>query len=74
MAYKKVIGNYQSNSDFSPDLVGFQITEGSQLFTLSNFFITPTPSTKSDYFYDTMGFSDPITLSNLNLTSCLKFR
>ena len=69
MAYKKVIGNYQSNSDFSPDLVGFQITEGSQLFTLSNFFITPTPSTKSDYFYDTMGFSDPITLSNLNLTS-----
>ena len=34
--YKKVIGNYQSNADFSPDLVGFQIVEGQ--FTNTNFY------------------------------------
>jgi len=69
MAYKKVIGNYQSNFDFSPDLVGFQITEGSPLMTLTNFYTTPVPSAKSSVFYDTEGFSQPVTLSDLNLTT-----
>jgi len=69
MAYKKVIGNYQSNSDFSPDLVGFQITEGSPLMTLTNFYTTPTTSTKNSLFYATEGFAQPVTLSDLNLTS-----
>ena len=69
MAYKKVIGNYQSNFDFSPDLVGFQITEGSPLMTLTNFYTTPTTSTKNSVFYETQGFSQPVTLSDLNLTS-----
>ena len=65
--YKKVIGNYQSNADFSPDLVGFQIVEGQ--FTNANFYTTPTPTGKSTVFYQTEGFAQPVTLNDLNITT-----
>ena len=65
--YKKVIGNYQSNADFSPDLVGYQIVEGQ--FTNTNFYTTPTPTGKSNLFYQAQGFSQPITLSDMNINS-----
>ena len=37
--------------------------------TLTNFYTTPTTSTKNSTFYETQGFSQPVTLSDLNLTS-----
>ena len=37
--------------------------------TLTNFYTTPTTSTKNSVFYETQGFSQPVTLSDLNLTS-----
>ena len=67
MAYKKVIGNYQSNADFSPDLVGFQIVEGQ--LTNTNFFTTTTPTGKSTIYYQTQGFAQPVTLNDLNLST-----
>ena len=68
MAYKRVIGNYQSNADFSPSLVGYQIAEGS-ITIFNNFYTTANLDSKSSIFYETQGFSQAISLSNLGITS-----
>tara|TARA_R110001583_G_scaffold195181_1_gene370295 strand:- start:16469 stop:20674 length:4206 start_codon:yes stop_codon:yes gene_type:complete len=68
MAYKKVIGNYQSNSDFTPGLVGYQITEGS-ITIFNSFYTTANDASKSNVFYETQGFSQAVSLSNLGITS-----
>lgn len=60
-AYKKRKG------DFSPDLVGFQLTKGTPLFTLGNFGVTTNLDPKSDTFFNTGVYSNTYTLDNLNL-------
>tara|TARA_R110001592_G_scaffold55185_3_gene168715 strand:- start:11605 stop:15792 length:4188 start_codon:yes stop_codon:yes gene_type:complete len=67
MAYKKIIGNYQSNADFSPNLVGYQVVEG-QLTLLSTFYTTSTTQPKTTEYYNTQNFSQPITLNTLSIT------
>jgi hypothetical protein len=68
MAYKRIIGNYQSNADFSPSLVGYQISEGS-ITIFNTFYTTANLESKSNIFYETQGFSQAISLSNLGITS-----
>ena len=68
MAYKKIIGNYQSNADFSPNLVGYQVVEG-QLTLLSSFYTTSSTQPKTTEYYTTQNFSQPITLNTLSITS-----
>ena len=61
-AYRKRKG------DFSPDLVGFQLTKGTPLFTLGNFGVTTNLEPKKDTYYNTGQFSQTYTLENLELT------
>jgi len=68
MAYKRVIGNYQSNADFTPSLVGYQITEGS-ITIFNNFYTSANLASKSSVFYETQGFSQAVSLSNLGITA-----
>jgi hypothetical protein len=55
--------------NFSPDLVGLQLTSegGTPLFTMGNFSITTNLDPKLSKTYITNSFSDFITLSNINL-------
>jgi hypothetical protein len=55
--------------NFSPDLVGLQLTSegGTPLFTMGNFSITTNLDPKLSKTYITSSFSDFITLSNINL-------
>mgnify|MGYP003143655755 CR=1 FL=1 len=68
MAYKKVIGNYQSNADFSPGLVGYQITEGS-ITMFNSFYTTANLEGRSGQFFETEGFSQAVSLSSLEINS-----
>lgn len=56
--------------NFSPDLVGLQLTNngGTPLFTMGNFNITTNVDPKLDKFYNTAKFSEYLTLSDLDLT------
>ena len=54
--------------DFSPDLVGFQLTQGTPLFTLGNFSVTTNDDPKKDTYFNTGNLSQIYTLDNLNLT------
>lgn len=56
--------------NFSPDLVGLQLTSdgGSSLFTLGNFAITTNEDERLSKIFTTPTFSNFITLSNLNVT------
>ena len=58
----------QRKGDFSPDLVGFQLTKGTPLFTLGNFGVTVNLDPKTDTYFNTGIFSNPYTLENLDLT------
>jgi hypothetical protein len=55
--------------NFSPDLVGLQLTSngGTPLFTMGNFNITTNIDPKIDKFYNTAKFSEFFTLSDLDL-------
>jgi hypothetical protein len=55
--------------NFSPDLVGLQLTSegGTPLFTMGNFSITTNLDPKLSRTYNTNRFSDFITLSNIGL-------
>jgi len=68
MAYRKIIGNYQSNADFSPNLVGYQIVQG-QLTLLSNFYTSSTNIAKTTEYYSTDSFSQPINLNSLSVSA-----
>lgn len=74
MANKKVVPGSlteaysKGEGDFSPDLVGFQLTKGSPLFTLGNFAVTTNMDPKSDTQFNTGIFSNEFTLENLELT------
>ena len=61
-AYRKGEG------DFSPDLVGFQLTKGTPLFTLGNFGVTTNIDPKPDTEFNTGIYSNEFTLENLDLT------
>lgn len=68
-AKKEVFDGGIEYRNFSPDLVGFQLTEGgSPLFTMGNFSITTNLEPKSDKTFITSNFSPFVTLSDLNLT------
>jgi hypothetical protein len=74
MAKKKVIPGSLTDAykkregDFSPDLVGFQLTKGTPLFTLGNFGVTTNTQPKTDRTFQTGQYSSEFTLNNLNLT------
>lgn len=55
-------------NDFSPDLVGNQVTNGNAFFTTGNFTLTTNSSVATGEFFNTGEFSDVLTLENLNLT------
>lgn len=62
-AYKKREG------DFSPDLVGYQFTKSSSVFTLGNFSITTNAEPLTGLVFNSGEFTDFFDLSSLNLTS-----
>jgi hypothetical protein len=62
-AYKKREG------DFSPDLVGFQFTKSSSLFTLGNFSITTNDEPLTGLVFNSGEFTDYFDLNSLNLTN-----
>jgi hypothetical protein len=62
-AYKKREG------DFSPDLVGFQFTKSSSLFTLGNFSITTNSEPLTGLIFNSGEFTDYFDLNSLNLTN-----
>jgi hypothetical protein len=74
MAKKKVIPGSLTDAykkregDFSPDLVGFQLTKGTPLFTLGNFGVTTNIQPKTDKVFNNGVYSSEFTLNNLNLT------
>jgi hypothetical protein len=73
MAIKVVPGSITEpykvgKGDFSPNLVGNQITDGTTLFTLGNFALTTNPSIPISKVYNTGSFSESYSLENLNLT------
>jgi len=55
-------------NDFSPDLVGNQVTKSNAFFTSGNFTLTTNSSQTTGEFFNTGEFSDVLTLDNLNLT------
>jgi len=61
-AYKKREG------DFSPDLVGFQLTKGTPLFTLGNFAVTSNLDSREETYYNNGEYSKKYTLENLELS------
>jgi hypothetical protein len=73
MAKKVVPGSitkaYQKREgDFSPDLVGFQFTKSTSLFTLGNFSLTTNTDSLTGAAFNTGVFSEPYTLESLDLT------
>ena len=74
MANKKVVPGSlteayrKGQGDFSPDLVGFQLTKGTPLFTLGNFGVTTNLDPKPDTEFNTGVYSNEFTLENLDLT------
>lgn len=74
MANKKVVPGSLTEAyrrregDFSPDLVGFQLTKGTPLFTLANFTVTTNIDPKPDTEFNTGAYSDKFTLESLELT------
>lgn len=54
--------------NFNPNLVGFQQTSSSALFTFGNFEITTNVEPKQDRTFQLGTFSDPITLDTLGTT------
>jgi len=54
---------------FSDYLVGNQYVTGTPQFTLGNFAVTDSVPTKDDRDFDLGSFSEPITLSSLNIES-----
>ena len=65
--YTKVPSQAASGADtFSDNLVGFQITDGSSLMTMTNFAIDNTIPERDSKTFHTQPFSDFITLDNLN--------
>jgi len=73
MSNKKVIPksltDAYNKSDFSPNLVGLQITNGSSLFTFGNFEITSNLEERFVKNYTLGSFSNPITVETINLES-----
>lgn len=69
-AKREFFGNGIEYRNFSPDLVGLQITSegGTPLFTMGNFNITTNMDAKSDKIFITNRFSNFITLTDLDLT------
>ena len=69
-AKRELFGNGIEYRNFSPDLVGAQITSegGTPLFTMGNFNITTNMDPKSDKFFITNPFSNFISLTDLDLT------
>lgn len=61
---------YQKPQDFSPDLVGNQLTsrDGNSFFTFGNFNLTSNSGNISGQFLNTGEFSDVITLDTLDLS------
>ena len=55
-------------NDFSPDLVGNQVTKSNAFFTSGNFTLTTNSNQTTGEFFNTGEFSDVLTLDNLNLT------
>ena len=74
MANKKVVPGSlteaykEGKGDFSPNLVGFQLTKGTPLFTLGNFGVTTNMDPKVDTEFNTGIYSNEFTLTNLDLT------
>jgi len=58
----------KGETDFSPNLVGYQFTKSSSLFTLGNFSITTNVNPISGEVFNTGDFSDFYTLETLDLT------
>jgi hypothetical protein len=69
-AKKTVYNGNIEYRNYSPDLVGLQLTSagGTPLFTMGNFNITTNLDPKTDKFFVTKQFSDFITLEGLDLT------
>ena len=69
-AKRELFGNGIEYRNFSPDLVGLQITSegGTPLFTMGNFNITTNMDPKSDKFFITNKFSNFVSLTDLDLT------
>jgi len=60
---------YKNNkNDFSPNLVGNQVTNGNAFFTSGNFSLTTNTSALRSEFANTGEFSEVFTLDNLKLT------
>lgn len=55
--------------NFNDNLVGFQYTTGSPLFTIGTFEVTTNLTPKTDRTFTLGGFSEPITLDTLNISS-----
>jgi hypothetical protein len=69
-AKKTVYNGNIEYRNFSPDLVGLQLTSegGTPLFTMGNFNITTNLDPKTDKTFITKQFSDFVTLEGLNLS------
>jgi len=69
-AKKTVYNGNIEYRNYSPDLVGLQLTSagGTPLFTMGNFNITTNLDPKTDKTFVTKQFSDFVTLEGLNLT------
>lgn len=67
-AKKEVYNGNIEYRNFSPDLVGHQMTGGNSTFTLGNFTITTTLDAKPSKIFTTNKFSNFVSLCDLNLT------
>jgi hypothetical protein len=63
----KSLTDAYNKSDFSPNLVGLQITNGTSLFTFGNFEITSNIDERFVKNYSLGQFSKPITIETINL-------
>ncbi len=70
-AQRVFFGNGIEYRNFSPDLVGFQLTEdgGTPLFTMGNFVITTNMDPKVTKTFITPNYSNFVSLDDLNLDS-----
>lgn len=72
VGYAKAVqyGNGIQYTNFTPDLVGFQLASngGTPLFTMGNFAITTNMEPKTDKKFITNKFSNFVTLTDLDLT------
>jgi hypothetical protein len=67
-AKKEVYNGNIEYRNFSPDLVGQQLTSGNSTFTLGNFTISTTLDAKPSKIFTTNKFSNFVSLCDLNLT------